>query len=1624
MARVRAVFILTLLAATLAMRPESGFADAITVPVPEAPTTIFATKLGSADVSLSLLGSWTAGLSFGTGILLAPGLPVQLLDSFPALDTGFIFSQTPDITVSLDLLKHYFLDVSILGSFSDNSLQMGYRGGSDEVLHSLILGTKGVTIAPSTFLQVPDQPTGSIGASAELVSGSSTNDLLLRWDAAPRKTKTFVGKHELVEQELTLDSYTKGMYFFLPDVGIDTGSLKVYIEDPNGTLSSSESPSRKYRLATYDDVILDSVNGLVTLRNALKGRVLVYYTKGSPVGTLSNGGTLPALLSAFVRDVSSTTPFSWGMATYLGQTMSTRKVTLPGVGDALLLWQPGDNSPFEIDNSYAFTSTPPSDVSQISITLSKKDVSATLPTNVVFQSIPVDKRFTALQSLTSRTFGNFYPFPDTSGLLYGPDRDSLSGSLGYKIFAQFLTPVDALVLEANIVPGSVQVTVNGMSTTRFEVDAASGKLTLLDDVLPTDRIVVTYEKVDSSSTGGDLVFAWRDTIPLADWATLSFATGIRWNAFSATYSQQAYAKSGTLIAEAGISGKTDTISYSAEAAVSYTNPDTTGILRLFGMEGDSTSISLSEEYAYPASLPDPAQMLIETGISGLGLNQANRGYLYYRDYRTYDVLGNATLHPIELSPAPDRTAYATNGRMGPYNVTGSNGNISAQSLVMEYELSASNPWVGTQLPVSSGTDVDLSGARSLTVRLRGVGISGAVNVYVQIGSISEDLDDSHTLKAEASTTDTGFPFYDAAHSATLKVGAGPKLEGNAILDSEDRNANEILDYEDATRVVTKTDATNLSFNADTSWTSVTLSLSDADRAMLLKARGVRIIIYSATAATGKILIDSISIQGTPFALGASADRTKTTVRQVAEYLSANDPGSTNRLDQKFSSTYTLFHPSGDTNEVLEVLDTATTSTGYAVKGYLTNSSGGTTYSTGGIQYQTIVSYVRSTKAGLYSFSMADATGVRIKWSLTLAADNTWHEVKVHRDGSTVTVDGTTVGAPTQFDASYGDLVSLQVDVPTGAAGTALYLDEVYATDPLGSVGAAFVGNISAKFPGVILSAGSVPLLSNVTIRQDVALYSAGFSSLYGTPASAEDLSSRTHAEGEVLFTRAAVDVTLRDSGGSFTAYGSHKLTFPSVASPVAVTDAFSLTNTGGFSRENLLTLSAGSFMALTVDSTANASPDETDSTGLLTQTWQAALSLNPLAPLTLSSLATLSQAVTGYSLPQDWYGARWARESQLLLPWQGGTDSVRKESLDVKAGLPAAPVGFNAEASASVAGSTYTTAGFTQESDASMSLSLIMKLGQPETSDTSLSLSYGRALTLISTPAAGERFIAETGELARLLSLQGYMLQNVPLLEIFTDNSSAILPAWSSVSQGTYAPSLSVSLQRGYGSNLIDLLIPSSVEIAVGQELEKTSDLSQTLAFIRPKTTTRAVNLFGSLGAYPLFPMVRTDEYSVSLSGSLDGSPTASPILSTLSLEALATLTGLEEQELTFVNTMKRTESTTVANSVVFSNDTQALFNWKVKPSGGVPLWLVPPDIAATGHFEHAESAELTLGYQDTGTYSPLTLVLGHSTSLVFGEHGTIKASLNLGMNAENLGVTGYAWRFAVRAALEAKLTF
>ncbi len=1018
------------------------------------------------------------------------------------------------------------------------------------------------------------------------------------------------------------------------------------------------------------------------------------------------------------------------------------------------------------------------------------------------------------------------------------------------------------------------------------------------------------------------------------------------------------------------------------------------------MEGHSFAVSLSEDSAYPARAPG-------TTIPLLVLDESDRGKLLYKSL-----------------------AYASGSRMGPYNAAGSSaGSSTGQSLVLDFDLLAGQ-WVGTQIPVAGGADTDLTDARAITIRLRAEGITTSgpgFQVHLQVGSAGEDLDTDLVLDAEASATVAGFAF-NTSSGDVLKVGAGPQLLGNGILDSEDRNGNGILDAEEPSRLVT-IDPSALAFTGDAGWATVTHAFTSAERALLGAARAVRIVITSATVASaGRVLIDSLSIEKSPFwtqnvppALPAGTVH----AREAAEtLLGAGDPGSGRRLEDAFPEVVRRFHAGSTGQEVLEFSWQGVGAAGSRLTGYAPQG-------TGGIAYDAVVLYARATggataSSATLSFSLLDSAGDGIRWSFngSALAGGAWHELQVLRGSLSVTVDGAAVTGTVQWDPPGGDLAHLVLDVSDsgGLADGAVYLDEVLCTEPRIALGAALAAELSARFPGRLLAVGGVTILSDVTIDERLSLATVGFAPLYGIPLSTEDLSSRTRLGADVLFTRLRADILLRETAGTFSVSGSHRLVFPAVSSPVVFTDVFALAPAGDASRENVLDIRPLGGLAVRIASQAQSIDEQ------LSQAWSAQAGLTPVPALSLTSQVDLSQSMDGYTPPTGWYGSRWLLDYGLLVPWAGGDDVARREKLVGRAALapPGRPWEAEAGFSAAAAGTQYTGTDRAQENSLDMSAGFSCTFGQGA-SAASVSLRYTRALALARREAAGPAFAAETSAFGAAVLGQAYVLTGIPFVEIFADPSAAVLAAWpAALETGSYSSAATLSFQRTYGSVPRDLLLPSLVELAVGRRIERTADLARSALSVRPRIVNRALNLFGKLGSVPLVPFFRTDEYSLGLSGALE-QEAGQPLQWTLiTAEASAMLSGFSGEELTLVEAFRREEGTEEVGdaAVTLSSETQLLYDWAVRPPGGVPLKFLPAPVAARGYFTHRESAVLTVRWQDAGAYHPFTITVGHATSLVFPDHGWLKASAGLGMDRESLGDGSSAHRFAVKIGLEANLAF
>ncbi len=646
-----------------------------------------------------------------------------------------------------------------------------------------------------------------------------------------------------------------------------------------------------------------------------------------------------------------------------------------------------------------------------------------------------------------------------------------------------------------------------------------------------------------------------------------------------------------------------------------------------------------------------------------------------------------------------------------------------------------------------------------------------------------------------------------------------------------------------------------------------------------------------------------------------------------------------------------------------------------------------------------------------AFSLLDAEGRGAYWSLDAAAlAGAWHEVRASRRDGTVTLDGVVQPGTATFDAAHGELARLRV-VVSGSTDGVLYLDEVHLREPRSSFGAGVRAEASWSHPGALWQPAGVVVLANLALTQRLSAATAGFSSLYGTPAAVADVTSRTEIGADVLYARIAADVVLRGVDGAFEGSGGHRLTIPAAASPVTLSDSFSLSGTGEFSRADSLRIQPSGDLSVAVETRAVGTAQA------LAQTWTAALDVRPMDRLDLGLDLLLSQSATGYPLADLWYGARWAREAGLLAPWYGGSTIERVERLSARIDGGIGPIEGGFAIGASATGFDYTALSRSQSDRIDEDWSLTWQIGGEDPDAVVVSLRYARSLAMGGPRAAAEPFSAEAADFFALLGGQRWFLLGVPVVEIFLDDTDRILASWAGLERAAWNPSLVISVERRAGSRVLDLLVPSSAELSLDRELERRGDLPLNEISIRPRLVSHALNLFGRLGSHPVADFYRTDEYRISLAATVAGGSLTELALAEVSLDLYADFLGFRDQDLTLVNAF-----TVGADARSAKESLGATFSWTTRPTGGVRLPYLPETVARTGYLEHRESLDLDLAFGGAPAH-PLTLLAGHETSIVYPDRGSLKAGLKAGFDVESL-LASYAYRLAIEARIEAKITF
>ncbi|GEM_PF-5083059 len=1589
-------------------------------PEEEAPKALFQSKIGDADVDFFINGSWSTLLGYSTGLMLGQGIPLMPIDYFPGEVLGFTYENMPDLTLSARLMDKYFLELSVLGGFSENSILMGYEGDENDVLEMLHIGNRDIGFEPFPYMDIPNAGDSSIGGEAILRSGeNSRHHIILRYDSQKRESVKFLGKNQIEEERIGVKNYMKNRYFYLPDSEVE--NLRVYIADPAGNFLASDG--KKYSLLDSNEYVFSNSQGLLYFNNPLDRRILLYYEKnGKPIGDVTIGkGGLPGTAANMFDFDKPPIDFNWGI-TYLGTPMTERRIEVDSK-NCFLLYDPGSFNPFAISSTYAIQSDLPGSEGDVDIKLVRTGSSNEKLFKGYRVSFKLEKEKKQLVLVpsdagTSTTSGNssrfrqFFPLPDPEGRIYGPEAFMPGKDADYEIMLTLLSPVDGYILGEGIIPGSVKILRNGIDETRYKVDYTTGEIEFETEIYPGDLIEVSYLKEGSSFNGGDILVGWGNKIALSDYLLLNLGAALRWNILSGSYTEGDEERNGSFLSSVGIEYSRKNVNINLNGAAGYSNPDTTGNYRIDGMEGSERDLEISEENVYPSSVP----VALPTGVSGI--NADNRGKLYYKDYRSYGPLGSVSMYYYEDAIPPDQIyPYESGSRTGPYIAGGSSEGRKGKSLVMDYEMGETEEWVGSLLLLRDPGYNDLSDTDTIAVSYRGYGISGDVDLYIQVGETGEDLDGDGKLDSEKDESSPGFSFDDPSSNVTLSVGGGPDNRGNAFIDSEDTDGNGFLDAEDVTHVVS---SAPVSLSGDTDWKVYTVHLTTAERSLLRKCRAIRFLIVRKGTGSlkGRILIDRVSLYGSPY--WADADPPgNVSVTEIREEDGKYDPGFSGELTALFPEVKNTFHGNGEEQEVLQV-DWASIPQGgswYAGRYYekpFTPSA-----------YRKFVLYLRLPYANLGSsafffMKLQSVSGVDTVVNLPitdspLGNDSSWHRVEVDFNDGSVSIDGEkTEGSIENYS---GEPVSgIKFGISDSAEGT-LYIDELHLEESVGHLGVSLSLESHFKFPGNLLTIGKLPILSEAEIGVASRFTTPGFSALYGVAGDALDYDSNLHLKGKLLGMNTVFDTTLIGRNDDIGLLFQHTLTFPLYRLPVRILESYT---------ESYLDYRFVSTRDTSVEMKADGVADinlvysHLYREGVLRRTWGTTLGLSGWNLITSTLSVDFGLAEENGSYPRSTYPSDWITSFSYLYPSDVGADEERSmrfaETLRMGNERAASVMDIDAGVR------SFNFHGGTEDREGTLDVTFSLPLNEGKSGSMGISVepAYSRKFKLGRTLVEGKDIWSDISEYGDEIKANSYFFTNIPFKEIFSGETLAdFTRATASFGSVKYEPSFSLQFSRNYGSRIMDLFLPSVTNLSIGRELSRDFDTVTSSGSASVGIKNTALNLFGRMGSFPFFDFFSSDEYNITATYDIESEDWKIIDGFSLLIDAYVTLSERKRWDSTFENKLKVDQT----SAVRIENDTNLSFRWRadVPPLiGHLSFGLLDPGVLEGIYMENEESLHYSF-LRDEGKdlLRPVTVTLEHSTALKVSQKGHIKALIGLGFDYFDSIV-----RLLIKVTLEGKISF
>lgn len=1569
----------------------------------EAPPSLFNLDRGDTEVDLYILGFWNVSSTYATGVAFHPPLPGSGdRVTFPYVYPGFqtnLFEQTVDLTLSLWLYERYFFEASFADDSTMNTIAAGYYAAEDELVRELVVGNVPLAVQPYPY-QYAGSPNAAAGnrptpgAVVRLGTARTYHEFLLQLENSVARRERFVAGAAVQETRIAPQSYLRGRVFVLPDENVE--ALEVFVEDGDGTVLEAGGTRRFRRVEPESgEYVLVDDQGILRLTDDLTdtGTIAVWYeTDAGPVGSVGAGsGAIVPLDTDLTPIDGALLPFDFASGDLfpgvngspaVDATGADYRLSLADGRDALVLRELGRYSPFEAASFYAAPASAVLDDERTRIRVVRAASRLATEETYTIDTIAAEGLIRVAADSDPRSRGWRYPFAArdyASATMYGPRSSPEVPAGDIEILLEYRTDTTGIVVDPDIVPGTLVVTANGVPLEGAEYDQGTGELVLPEGLDPNATIDLSYRVYQEGGGDGDLVVVNGNRWSVTDSLYLTFATGLRWTLASQGFSEELDQHPGVVTVSSGITYETDDLLVDSALAVQVSQPDTTGYMRLFGAGESTWSLTPNAEAVFPAAFPADAG--VGSGIASAPLSSLNRVIAPYRDYWTIDALGNVGLQAY--TSTIDAEGDASGERMGPYLARSTDEGYTGTVAVLEWDSLEPDEWTGAHLRVSADP-VDLRDATAVTVRYRylpqnDADTSGDPEFLLQLGTIAEDLDGDGVIDEGASAVDPGLRF-DLADGSFRRAGQyAPAL---TRAHSEDGNDDGVLGAEASGAIWSGLVSTAQLRTAG--WREVTFELDRDEVERLSAVRGARLIVVNGDAVdavgAARLLVGQVTVLRT-----GSATVIDTGGGSVRPSFGEDPLSGAQSLESRYTEVGDRFNPDEDDQSVLRLALSGAGSEAIAVETTVPEISLD--------RYRTLAVYAYLAEpdpiadgSATVSFRVSPyrrADSADASWTVDAATlTGGWHEISVNLDNGEVAVDNAvidTVSLPSDA-SSYLRLFTITASgIDTGT----LYVDELHARDPRAT--AAFAGRVSLDW-GVDIGAG------RLSLSQDLAAQSQGFrnaetgvSGGTGDTTINRSLYTRSRAEYRLETFRVAGETSARVTGLGETGAFAHELDTPVVPGVVSLEERFrrDYDYLDPFVDRSLaIAVGSESLGSHRLEAANRVDALETE------QSWDL-LTTPPLPErVTFSITVGLSARDLDTVVENNDYGSDWVASSNRFIHVVDDGRMERRGSATTDLGYGDFLLTLDGawKNESDTTGLQNNAIGWVAE--------LPVDIGDPGRRPWRFTPRYTREYEA-DERRQSDRFGRDAELWSGAIGAEPVVFTAIPVLELFQDGSAPgidLTTPEGALERRAYRSEGRLQFSRALGSRVRDLFVPSDLELLLDRRRSWEGATLDDERTWQAGITAIAINLFGTQGSRPLTERYESDEFRTSLVLTLTEQVGAMPLGHRVALENEATLFGFNEAELSLLTSFEQAR-TAVRGDRSASVTGEIAYTWIRPGYPGIPVF---ERMEEKPYYRHTES----LGYEASfleGSLDQSELTLGHDTSLIVGENGRISAFGQIG---------------------------